>query len=77
MTQLLTPRRKNKNEEKQSFSTLNKTLRTKKREAVALRQSKKEKSGCSLPKGIEHPLALLYNLIARKNPQESEIIIQQ
>ena len=27
--------------------------------------------------GIEHPLALLYNLIATKNPQESEIIIQQ
>ena len=22
---------------------------------------KKKKSGCSLPKGIEHPLALLYN----------------
>jgi hypothetical protein len=50
---------------------------SKRQGAVSLRQSKKEKSGCSLPKGIEHPLALLYNLIATKNPQESEIIIQQ
>jgi len=49
-----------------------------KRGAESLTQlSKKEKSGCSLPKGIEHPLALLYNLTATKNPQESEIIIQQ
>lgn len=45
--------------------------------AVSLRQPEKRKSGCSLPKGIEHPLALLYNLIATKNKQESEISIQQ
>ena len=44
---------------------------------VSLRKPKKEKNGCSLPKGIEHPFALLYNLIATKNLQESEIIIQQ
>jgi DNA-binding transcriptional LysR family regulator len=30
---------------------------------VELFKRTKEKSGCSLPKGIEHPLALLYNLI--------------
>ena len=30
--------------------------------AVSLRKPRrKRKSGCSLPKGIEHPLALLYN----------------
>ena len=36
-----------------------------------------KKSGCSIPKGLEQPLALLYNLIATKNLQESEVIIQQ
>ena len=28
--------------------------------------SESEKSGCSLPKGVEYPLALLHNLIATK-----------
>ena len=29
--------------------------------AESLTKPKKEKSGCSLPKGIEHPLAFWYN----------------
>ena len=45
--------------------------------AVSLRKPEKEKNGCSIPFGKEHPFALLYNLIATKNLQESEIIIQQ
>ena len=38
---------------------------------------KRKKRQLFTVKGIELPLALLYNLIATKNPQESEIIIQQ
>lgn len=39
--------------------------------------SKKKKSGCSLPKGIEHPLALLYNQITKPNqPQKKNIETQ-
>ena len=46
--------------------------------AESLTQRQKRKSGCSLPKGIEHPLALLYNLITTKNhTQSNEVIIQQ
>ncbi|MBQ4111930.1 MAG: hypothetical protein IJD38_03940 [Clostridia bacterium] len=45
--------------------------------AESLTPPKIKKSGCSKPKGLEQPLALLYNLIATKNLQESEVIIQQ
>jgi len=33
---------------------------------------RKKKSGCLMPKGIEQPLALLYNLIATKNQQQKQ-----
>ena len=45
--------------------------------AVSLRKPKKRKAVVQYQKGIEQPLALLYNLIATKNQQESEDIIQQ
>ena len=41
-----------------------------------VKRSKKEKADAFYQKGIEHPLALLYNLITTKNPQESEIIMK-
>ena len=47
------------------------------RRGSLIKITQKEKAVVQYQKGIEQPLALLYNLITTKNQHQSEDIIQQ